>query len=114
MLYTLYPVAAVAVTIIPQATSVIGERFTLQCSVHGAGDFLTWIDWLNIEHTSGIFIKKYSSRANIQLQFVTLQASHAGVYTCEARVGNETFNDTFVMRPVECKFVCIIIIILFS
>ena len=61
--YFVIILAAVTVTImsIPPATSVAGEHFTLQCSAEGVGDFLTQIEWLNTEHTSGINIQNNGS-----------------------------------------------------
>ena len=95
--------AVVRVTIvsIPPATS-IGENFTLQCSAEGVGDFLTRIKWLNIEHTDGINIE--SDGSSIQLQFIPLQTSHHGVYTCQAtiQVGDTVFNESNT-RYVESK-----------
>ena len=75
------------------ATSLAGENFTLHCSAEGAGDFLTRIEWLNLECTDGINIE--NDGINTQLHFIPLQTSHSGVYTCQAtvQVGDRVFNE---------------------
>lgn len=85
----------------PPATGITaGENFTLECSVKGAGDFLTQIKWLNLENTTGISTQN-QDRTSIQLHFIPLQASHSGVYTCQATVGNNTFNKSYSIQNVE-------------
>ena len=85
---------------IPPATSLVGENFTLQCSVNDAGDFLTQIEWLNLELTDGMNIQ--NNGTSIQLQFISLQRSHAGVYICQATVGDTVFNESYTLH-VGCK-----------
>ena len=88
----------------PPGTNIIaGENFTLECSVKGAGDFLTQIEWLNLEHAAGISTQS-QGRTSIRLHFIPLQASHSGVYTCQATVGNKTFNKSYSIQNVEGLF----------
>ena len=78
---------------IPPAISIVGENLTLQCSAEGAGDFLTQIKWLNLQLTDGMNIQ--TNGPNIQLQFIPLQASHNGVYTCQATVGDMVYSESY-------------------
>ena len=87
---------------ISQATSVTGEKFALQCSVLGAGDFLTQIEWLNSErmriNTSNSF--------SVQLRFSPLQASHNGIYTCKATVEDVVLEKNYTVY-VKRKFLAL-------
>ena len=91
------PIAIVTITIrsIPPATSIVGENFALQCSVKGAGDYLTQIKWLNSDRMT--IQSNAGTSIHSQLRFTPLQASHNGEYTCQATVGNATFNESYVI-----------------
>ena len=78
---------------IPPAISIVSENLTLQCSAKGAGDFLTQIKWLNLELADEMNIQ--TNGPSIQLQFIPLQASHKGVYTCQATVGDVVFSESY-------------------
>ena len=104
LLYNHLATVVVTIMSIPPATSIAGDNLTLQCTAKGAGDFLTQIEWLNLESTSGMNIQ--SNGTSIQLQFIPLLRSHTGVYTCQVTVGDTNFTENYPLH-VQRKFMCI-------
>ena len=60
-------------------TPTAGETFSLNCSLSGTTDPVTY-QWIN---SNGTQLSNVS-----QLMFSPLLASHVGVYTCQATVGS--------------------------
>ena len=69
--------------ITPSAIDILtaGEAFSLNCSVSGITDPVTY-QWFEGPASNGIQLSNVS-----QLEFSPLRVSHAGLYTCQATVG---------------------------
>ena len=67
----------------PSATGTLtaGETFSLNCSVSGTTDPVTY-QWFEGPANNGTQLSNVS-----QLEFSPLRASHAGLYACQATVG---------------------------
>ena len=89
------PLLTVSVIITPSAigTPVAGETYSLDCSVSGASNPANY-QWFDNNGTQ---------LANIsQLQFSPLRVSDAGMYTCQATVGDLMLKGSTTVN-INCK-----------
>jgi hypothetical protein len=89
LLLTVNLVATVTTTGTPTA----GETFSLDCSVSGIGDAVTY-QWFD---SNGTQLTNTS-----QLQFSRLRASEGGVYTCRATVRGVVVEETTTVN-INCE-----------
>ena len=69
-------------------TPTAGETYSLDCSVSGTTDPVTY-QWFEGPASSGTQLSSVS-----QLEFSPLRASDAGLYTCQATVGGVMVEGT--------------------
>ena len=74
-------------------TSTAGQTYSLDCSLTGADDTVTY-QWLD---SNGTQLTNVS-----QLEFSLLRASDVGLYTCRATVGGVVVMETATVN-VNCK-----------
>ena len=74
-------------------TSTAGQTYSLDCSLTGADDTVTY-QWLD---SNGTQLTNVS-----QLEFSLLRASDADLYTCRALVGGVVVMETATVN-VNCK-----------
>ena len=65
-----------------------GETFSLDCSLNGATNPVTY-QWFEGPASSGVQLTNVS-----QLQFSPLLVSHAGLYTCQVTMGDLVMEET--------------------
>ena len=89
-------VVSIAVVITSGGTPTAGQTYSLDCSVSGTTDPVTyqWFDSNGTQLTS-----------TSQLQFSPLLASDAGTYTCRATVGSVVVENNDIV-DVNCNFSC--------
>ena len=95
------------ITITPSGSPTAGESYSLECSVRGTSDPVTF-QWLegppdNRTQLSSDGSRTVNSNFSVsQLQFSTLRTSHGGLYTCQTTVGGVTTEGNTVV-VVSCK-----------
>ena len=88
---SLYILFSVSVVLTPSDSPVAGQTYSLECSVNGASDSVTF-QWLEgptnnrTQFTTNGSRTINSTSSVSQLQFSPLRASHGGHYTCQATV----------------------------
>ena len=95
-------VVSYSVMITPSATGTptAGEIFSLNCSVSGTTDPVTY-QWFEGPASNGTQLSNVN-----QLEFSPLLASDAGLYTCQATVGSVMVEGTVTVEIIR-KFLCI-------
>ena len=99
-----------SVSITPSGTNTAGATYRLVCSVTVTGSTdaptITWFDPMDNQVPSEMVSTTGSMST---LTFNPLSASHAGIYTCRATVGEQMQSSTSevvdVTVPGECKII---------
>ena len=91
----------ISVSITPSGTATVGQRYSLTCSVAvtGSTDISTivWLGPINNKITTGLVTTGSMST----LTFSPLAAAHAGIYTCEVRVGGAVMSEKIMVIVQE-------------
>ena len=97
------------ITITHSGSPTAGESYSLECSVRGTSDPVTF-QWLEGPPDSRTPLISDGSRtinsdsSLSQLQFSTLRASHGGIYTCQATVRGVVVEGNTIVEVIRKYF----------
>ena len=100
---------SVSVIITSSGPPTAGESYTMECSVSGTSDPVTF-QWLEGPPDSRTPLISDGSRtinsdsSLSQLQFSTLRASHGGIYTCQATVRGVVVEGNTIVEVIRKYF----------
>ena len=88
----------------PSGSPTAGEAYTLVCSAGGSTATFQWLgppDGMTPVDISGSAISIASNSTTSQLQFMPLQQSHNGSYTCSVSTDGQNLNSNPVIISVN-------------
>lgn len=88
-------------TIVTSGSATAGETYTLECSLRGTSDPIIF-QWLGAPEGISLITSNTIKQMNSTLQFKPINASHEGLYTCQAVVGS-TILETQIEISVTGK-----------